>query len=292
MFFRGVVETAGQFRKSPLETAGRFLGLSRGPKTKEPPVEAKTEPPIEAKTEPPIEAKTEPPIEAKTEPPALAEPREPAAELSQASSQAKPVADQPAPAATVPVESAPPLTKDNVDTVISALQQKRALAPEEIDLIRSAATTKGEKWNLPPALRGEVSHVLRGENLPRMFKGIDKVGPVDENGVATEVTSLRSHQPYSESMREPGGFLNTLKDDIDGLANFRGARVGTKIVRVGPGTKRILEVEVPPDTLSPSTPGRPPGDPALRAQFRAEAAEAANYATSKGVDLVFKEATK
>ncbi|MGE5186598.1 MAG: hypothetical protein ACM31C_31295 [Acidobacteriota bacterium] len=192
----------------------------------------------------------------------------------------------------VVVEEATALTVDNVESVIATLRSRRVVSDEEVALLRAAAATKGEKWNLGPALRGEVSHALSGENLPPTFKTIDRVNGVDAEGNALEVTSIKSHQPYSESMKEPGGFENTLKREVDDVAKFKRGQVGKQIVRTGPDTKRVLEVEVPPDTLSPEVPGRPPGDPELRAQWRTEAANAEKYAASQNVKIRFKAATK
>jgi len=55
-------------------------------------------------------------------------------------------------------------------------------------------------------------------------------------------------------------------------------------VTAGKNTKRTLEVEVPPNTLS-STKG---GDDALRKQWREEALKAEEHAKAKGVKLVFR----
>jgi hypothetical protein len=192
----------------------------------------------------------------------------------------------------VPVEQAQALTPENVDYVIKALQARRSLSPDEVARVRQAAQTKGEKWNLPDALRGEVAHVLGGENLPPTFETIDVVGPIDEKGLATEITSIKSRQPYTASLSKPGGFLSELESDIDALASYRARLRGTTYVRAGPNTIRVLEVEVPPDTLSPAEPGRPQGDAALREQWRSEAEAAIKYARSKGVVLRFRAATK
>jgi hypothetical protein len=86
--------------------------------------------------------------------------------------------------------------------------------------------------------------------------------------------------------------LNALKQEIDELARFQNGKVGESRIRTSARTRRVLDVEVPPDTLAPERPGRPVGDPALREQFRMEAAQATDYARSRGVDLVFSEASR
>lgn len=192
----------------------------------------------------------------------------------------------------VPVGTALPLTADNVEWVISVLQSNRSVSNDEVARLRRAANNATEKWSLPDALRGEVAHILADENLPRTFEKIDRVAGFDDEGYALEITSVKSRQPYGESFTRPGGFRASLEADIDSVAAFKDGRVGMRYVIAGPKTVRVLEVEVPPDTLEPATPGRPPGNPVLRAQFRAEAEQAIAYGKSKQVEVRFKAARR
>ena len=52
--------------------------------------------------------------------------------------------------------------------------------------------------------------------------------------------------------------------------------------------RRVLEVEVPPDTIGAEIAERPRGDPVLREQWRSEAAAAIEYARTRNVELRIK----
>jgi hypothetical protein len=195
-----------------------------------------------------------------------------------------------APPRELAVGKAKTLNEDNVDDVIEKLKQGRQLSDEEEAAIRRQAANKGEKWNLSPTLRGEVSHVLAGENLPRTFETIDKASvATDARGNATTITSLKSHQLYAEEFQQRGGLLATLTSEIDELASFppNSTRNGRTVKR-GPNTQLVLQVEVPPNTLGDG----PGGDATLRKQWQSEAMKAEDYAKTKDVKLVFKEAPR
>lgn len=195
-----------------------------------------------------------------------------------------------APPRKLAVGKAKTLNEDNVDDVIEKLKQGRRLSQEDEAAIRRQAANKGEKWNLSPALRGEISHVLSGENLPRTFETIDKASvATDARGNAKTITSLKSHQLYSDEFLQRGGLLATLRSEIDELASFpaNSTRNGRRVKR-GPSTQLVLQVEVPPNTLSDG----PGGDAKLRKQWQSEAMKAEDYAKTKDVKLVFKEALK
>lgn len=203
------------------------------------------------------------------------------------------VGGAPMPRGTIPpqvvVEPAVALTPGNVEGVITHIGRRQHLGAKAIRLIRQAARTVGEKWNLPDMLRGLVSHALSGENLPPGFRVIDKV-VLDARGDVTTIVSFKSHQPYAKGFRKAGALLEQLKTEIDALAKFGGDFHRRVRVKPTPETVRTLDVEVPPDTIEPEVAGRPPGDPALRRQMRAEAAAAVQYAKTRGVELHFKAA--
>ena len=180
------------------------------------------------------------------------------------------------------------LDKSNVEDVIKEIEKQpggRKLRADEKAALRRQAANKGEKWNLDDRLRGEVAHVLGGENLPRSFPTIDKVAGVDNQGFATEITSIKSHKLYLPTFREPGGFLDTLKTEVDALAAFKQEVHGGVQVRRGANTKLTLEVEVPKGSLSTAEGGT---IYELRLQWAGEANAAKIYAASKHVNLVFK----
>lgn len=191
--------------------------------------------------------------------------------------------------APVRTEAAERLDAANVEEVIRRIEKKpggRRLSDEEKAALRRQAKNKGEKWNLDDKLRGEVAHVLADENLPRSFPTIDRVEGVDEEGFATEVTSIKSHKLYLSSFREPNAFYTTLVDEINALAAFKSEfHDGVRVVR-GENTKLVLEVEVPNGSLSTAK-----GDGRMydrRLQWAKESAKAKTYAESKHVKLVFK----
>jgi hypothetical protein len=175
--------------------------------------------------------------------------------------------------------------------VIRRIERKpggRTLSDEEKAALRRQAKNKGEKWNLDDRLRGEVAHVLADENLPRSFPTIDRVGGVDDEGFATEVTSVKSHKLYLSSFREPNAFYKTLVEEIDALAAFTVERHdGVRVLR-GDNTRLVLEVEVPRGSLSTAKGDGRMYD--LRLQWATEANNAKTYAQSKHVKLVFKTA--
>jgi hypothetical protein len=193
------------------------------------------------------------------------------------------------------VEPARALNPDNVDEVITRIRMRRSLSERVATLIKRAAWAKKEKWSLPDPLRGEVAHILAGENLPHGSKGIDRVGEITEDRVATEVVSIKTHQPYAASLSKPGGFRARLQLEVDVLANLKGRYQPPNtedFFFIKEETTRVLEVEVPPDTLGPTVEGRPAGSAVLREQFRSEAATAQAYARSKGIVLRFTAAVK
>jgi hypothetical protein len=186
------------------------------------------------------------------------------------------------------------LRPDNVEDVIATLNKRHRLSAHEIKLIRHAAKTNNEKWNLPDTLRGKVSHALAGENLLPNTQTIDRVGAIRPDRVATEVASLKSHQLYARSMRAPGGTLATLKQDIDALAKLQDQkflRENRVPFLVNTETKRILQVEVPRRTLR-HVPGETAAEARLRAQFIEECEQARTYAKTLGIELRFVEAIK
>lgn len=182
------------------------------------------------------------------------------------------------------LEPARSLDPSNVDAVIAALQRRRKVAPDEIALIRQQAENQGEKWNLPDTLRGEIGHILGGENLPHGFPTIDRFGPPGDDGYPTDVTSIKTHNLWAESFRQPEGLFDKLVNEIDELADFESERLKAQVITRGPNTKLVLQVEIPPDTLSIGQGG---GED-LRAQWRVEAERATAYASTKDVTLVFK----
>jgi hypothetical protein len=185
---------------------------------------------------------------------------------------------------TVPVKRSATLDESNVEDVIAQLRSERKLSPDEEAAIRRQAKNKGEKWNLDDKLRGEVAHVLAGENLPRSFPVIDRVDGVNRRGVAKSITSVKTHQLYTDTFKQPGAFLGQVTREIDALAGFTRETYAGKTVKADNNTTRTLEVEVPPNTLS-SAKG---GDEALRKQWREEAQKAEEHAKTKGVKLVFR----
>lgn len=191
----------------------------------------------------------------------------------------------------VPVGRAQPLTASNVEWVIEVLRANNTpLTDDDLARIRRAAQNPTEKWGLGPSLRGEIAHILADENLPRTFETIDRVAGIDEDGFAIEITSVKSRQPYGKTYSAPEGFYKSIADDVDTLAAFTHGQLGTRYVIAGPSTVRVLEIEVPPDTLEPQTPGRPQGDVQLRAQFRAEAERAIAYGKTKNIEVRFTAA--
>lgn len=120
------------------------------------------------------------------------------------------------------------------------------------------------------------------------MNAIDGMTPGRKGGPVVEVTSLKSHKLWAEGYARPGTFRRTLEREIDALAELRAGKVGKVRVNTGPDTRRTLDIEVPPNTLGEATvPDYTDVGPALRAQWRTEAAEALVYARSKGVDLRF-----
>lgn len=194
----------------------------------------------------------------------------------------------------VHIEEAERLTPSNVEDVIKKIEKQpggRQLRDDEKAAIRRQANNKGEKWNFNDFLRGEVAHALADENLPRSFETIDRAVGRDALGNAEEITSIKSHQLYSDKFAAGGKLLTTLTGEIDVLAKFkRGVREGVA-VRRGPNTRMYLEVEVPPGALS-----KQPVDPAhltqmeqRRAEWVKEVHAAEAHAESVGVILVLRE---
>jgi hypothetical protein len=83
-----------------------------------------------------------------------------------------------------------------------------------------------------------------------------------------------------------------LEREIDQVAAVKDVNLGRRWVDCTPNTKRVLEVEIPRDTIAAEMVGRPKGDPMLRQQFRQEAAAALAYAKTRGVELNFVEASE
>lgn len=201
---------------------------------------------------------------------------------------------QPPSAPPLQIEEATRLDESNVDDVIKTIEKSpggRKLSPDEKSEIRRQARNKGEKWNLPDTLRGEVAHALAGENLPRSFKTIDRATGLDSRNRALEIASIKSHQLYAEGFSKPGKLLETLTGEIDVLASFTVDQREGVVVRKGPNTKMILEVEVPPGSLSTPArdPTRPTADERVRAQWVKEVQQAEAHAQRVGVTLVIKE---
>jgi hypothetical protein len=189
----------------------------------------------------------------------------------------------------VRTEAAQRLDESNVEEVIRRIERKpggRRLSDEEKAALRRQAKNKGEKWNLDDKLRGEVAHVLADENLPRSFPTIDRFDGVDDEGFATEVTSIKSHKLYASSFQEPNAFYKTMVDEIDALAAFKSEFHDGVLVRRGENTKLVLEIEVPKGSLSTARGEGRMYD--LRLQWATEAKNAKTYAQSKHVKLVFK----
>ncbi|MFO0762616.1 MAG: hypothetical protein U0359_39620 [Byssovorax sp.] len=168
----------------------------------------------------------------------------------------------------------------------------RPLNKAEADAIRRAAQSPQGLWALDvggfPQLRGEVAHVLLGENLPRTFATVDRVVATDARGVATEVRSIKTHQPYV--FADDARFYATLKEDVDALVGMKEGRhqLAATRIRVDSTTARVLEVGVPPGTMG--SPGAiEAGGTALRASdFRRIAASIVEYGQQRNVKVLFK----
>ncbi|WP_139176901.1 eCIS core domain-containing protein [Nitrosospira multiformis] len=173
----------------------------------------------------------------------------------------------------------PKLTPENVDQIIADLKAKRKVSREEEARLRAVAELKGGIWNLRaevgkagnPTLRGEVGHLLLGEDLP-YAKIIDSAPRIDPTtGLATEVKSIKTHQLFS--FQKEGSFAATLKAEARELSRFRTTQSGgATVIIAAPNAERVLVIGVPPRTLD-SAARRP-----LTAQWRAEAVEAIAYA--------------
>ena len=206
-----------------------------------------------------------------------------------------PLAAKPSPAASHPTidepRRVPALTSENVEHAIRTLKGQGQLSAVEEERVRQAALNHTEKWSLSAALRGKVSHALQGQNTPWNTQVVD-VMEFTPDGKLGKIVSLKSHQPYAESLRQPEGFQKALMREIDEIAGVRKVKIIGRNVDTTPNTMRVLQVEIPPDTIAAEMVGRPKGDPALRAQFRRESAAASEYANSRGVELRFVEARK
>ncbi|MCA9595084.1 MAG: DUF4157 domain-containing protein [Myxococcales bacterium] len=136
------------------------------------------------------------------------------------------------------------LSAANAESIIGNFPRK--LSDAEKEAIRKAANTEGGIWNLEPQLRGEVGHVLLGENLPRAFPTIDVAK--QSGAIADEIRSIKTHQPYA--FQEPGSLWSTLREEVDAVSGFTQEAHGGRHVKTGPNTTRILEVGIPPETVS------------------------------------------
>jgi filamentous hemagglutinin len=97
-------------------------------------------------------------------------------------------------------------------------------------------------WLLDPFERGVQLENWAGRNLPQNFPDIDRF----ENGVATSIKSLNL---AADTYQKIAPLSNVIKQYIDDVAQFNGAKFGGVIIRSSEIAGRALELIVPERAL-------------------------------------------
>jgi len=109
----------------------------------------------------------------------------------------------------------------------------------EITALQNARQELLKVWDHANFPRGWAVEDHLGRSLPRSFKGIDRF----HKGVAT---SIKSMHLSLKSYQDPVKIFSKGREYVNQVANFRGARMGTRRITADDITERVLRLGVPP----------------------------------------------